>query len=82
MEYITRDTFESLAYEIYDLKSKVHGLTSNINERRSQEGDKQSNLIHKLKEENSILLKRIKFKDEQISFFMSEISKNKNFIVI
>ena len=80
VESITRDTFESLAYEIYDLKSKVHGLTLNINERRSQGGDdKHSNLIHKLKEENSILLKRIKCKDEQISFFMSEISKNKNF---
>ena len=44
VEYITRDSLESLAYEIYDLKSKVHGLTSNINERRSQEGGQQSNL--------------------------------------
>ena len=26
VEYITRDTFESLAYEIYDLKSKVHDV--------------------------------------------------------
>jgi hypothetical protein len=78
VEYITRETFESLAHEIYDLKSKLHGLTLNIHEIKSQEDDTQSNLIFKLKEQNSILLERIKFKDEQIVFLMSEISKKTN----
>ena len=63
---------------VYHLQAWLNnGSTPNINEIRNQE-DKQSNLIYKLKEENSILLKRIKFKDEQISFFMSEISKKTN----
>ena len=79
VEYVDRETFESLANEIYDLKTdilQIKNKSSLSSVSEDSDINYRDDLINNLKGEISSLSKQISDKDNQILFLMKYISQN------
>lgn len=82
VEYVDRETFESLAREIYMIKSELLQIKNKSNPSWANEDDDYTgDLIKNLKEEISSLSNQVTDKDRQILFLVKYISENSNVTV-